>query len=120
MKGLLFSLVLGLGLLASGCGVFDVYRDQQMPAPRWSETHGQQAAPPMPPDALALPPVSSPSAGQLPPYWYWADQQQQGFDRYLQQQWMYYYQNRQPPPLFPRQPICTSTLLGGQIITTCR
>ena len=106
MKDLVVSVVLGLGLLASGCGVFDVYRDQQ-------------AAPQMPPDALTLPPVSSPSAGQLPPYWYWADQQQQEFDRYLRQQWMYYYQNRQPPPQFPRQPICTSTLLGGQVITTC-
>jgi len=120
MKDLVVSVVLGLGLLASGCGVFDVYRDQQMPAPRSSETHGQQAAPQIPSEAPALPPVTVPGVEQLPPYWYWADQQQQEFDRYLQQQWMYYYQNRQPPPQFPRQPICTSTLLGGQIITTCR
>src|SRR3989449_2996791 len=51
MKDLVVSVVLGLGLLASGCGVFDVYRDQQMPAPRSSETHGRQAAPQMPPEA---------------------------------------------------------------------
>src|SRR2546426_4867157 len=50
--------------------------------------------------------VTVPGVDQLPPYWYWADQQQQEFDRYLQQQWMYYYQNRQPPPQFPRPPIC--------------
>ena len=120
MKGVMFSCVLGLAVLASGCGVFDVYRDQQMPAPRSSATQDLQAAPQMPPDALTLPPVSTPRPEQLPPYWYWAEKQQQEFDRYLQQQWMYYYLNRQPPPQFSRPPICTSTLLGGQVITTCR
>src|SRR2546422_10191293 len=120
MKGLVVSLVLSLGLLASGCGVFDVYRDQQMPAPRSSATQDRQAAPQMPPDALTLPPVSSPRPEQLPPYWYWAEKQQQEFDRYLQQQWMYYYLNWQPPPQFSPPPICTSTLLGGQVITTFR
>ncbi len=119
MKGLLFSLVLTLGLLASGCGAFDIYRDGQVPASGSSATQDRQVAPQIPPDALMLPPVFSPSSGQLPPYWYWADQQRQEFDRYLQQQWMYYYLNRQPPPQFPRAPICTSTLLGGQVITTC-
>ncbi len=119
MKDLVVSLVLGLGLLASGCGVFDVYRDHQMPAPSSSETQGQQAAPQMPPEALTLPPVFSPSAGQLPPYWYWAEKEQLQFDQYLQQQWNLYYQNRQPPPQFSRPPICNSTILGGQVITTC-
>ncbi len=67
MKGVMFSCVLGLVVLASGCGVFDVYRDQQMDPPRVSAT-----------------------------------------------------QDRQQPPQFSRPPICTSTLLGGQVITTCR
>ncbi len=67
MKGVVFSFVLGLGVVASGCGVFDVYRDRQMDATRSSAT-----------------------------------------------------QDRQPPPQFSRPPICTSTLLGGQVITTCR
>jgi hypothetical protein len=31
MKGVVFSFVLGLGVVASGCGVFDVYRDRQRP-----------------------------------------------------------------------------------------
>ena len=119
MKGLVCGLVLGLGLLTSGCGVFDVYRDKQMPAPSPSQTQDRQTMSQMPPGALTLPPALSPSTGQLPPYWYWADKQRQEFDRYVQQQWMYYYLNRQPPPQFPRPPICQSTLLGGQVITHC-
>jgi len=98
MKDLVVSVVLGLGLLASGCGVFDVYRDQQMPAPRSSETHGRQAAPQMPPEALTLPPVFSPSTGQWPPYWHCAEKQQLQLDQYLQPQWMYYCHYRPPPP----------------------
>jgi hypothetical protein len=109
MKGVVYSLVLALGLLASGCGVFDAYRDRQMPAPEPSQPQARQA----------VPPVSSPRVGQLPPSWYWADKQQQQADRYLQQQWNFYNQNRQPPPQFQRPPICTSTLLGGQVITSC-
>jgi len=120
MKGWMFGLVLWLGLLAAGCGAFDVYRDQQMPGPRPSGTHDQHVAPRMPPDALAFPPVTVPGVEQLLPYWYWADKQQQVFDRHLQQQWMYYYLNRQPPPQFPRAPTCQSILLGGHVITTCR
>ncbi len=120
MKGLEGSLVLGLGLLVSGCGVFDVYRDKQIPTPSPPQMQDRQTMSQMPPDALTLPPALSPSTGQLPPYWYWADQQRQEFDRYIQQQWQLYYQNRQPPPQFFRPPICQSTLLGGQIITTCR
>ena len=120
MKGWMVGLVLGLGLLTSGCGVYDVYRDRQISVPESSGTHDEQVAPQMPPGALALPPVTVPGGEQLPPYWYWAEKQQQEFDRYLERQWMYYYLNRQPPPQFPRQPICTSTLLGGQVLTTCR
>lgn len=119
MKGLMFSLVLALGLLVSGCGVFDVYRDRQMPAPEPSQPQARQAVPQMPSETFTLPPVTSPRVEQLPPYWYWADKQQQQADRYLQQQWNFYNQNRQPPPQFPRAPICTSTLLGGQVLTTC-
>ena len=119
MKGVVFSLVLGLGVLASGCGVFDAYRDRQMPAPEPSQPQARQAVPQIPSEALTLPPVVSPRVEQLPPYWYWADKQQQQFDRALQQQWQFYYENRQPPPQFQRPPICTSTLLGGHVITTC-
>src|SRR5207245_5078174 len=108
MKDLVVSVVLGLGLLASGCGVFDVYRDQQIPAPRSSETHGRQAAPQMPPEALTLPPVFSPSTGQLPPYWYWAEKEQLQFEQYLQKQWLYYYQNRKQSPQFLITPIYNS------------
>src|SRR5256712_12619215 len=114
MKDLVVSVVLGLGLLASGCGVFDVYRDQQMPAPRSSETHGRQAAPQMPPAALPLPPGFSPSTGQLPPYWHWSEKKRLQFDQYLQPQWMYYYQNRPPAPQFPPPPIRHRTPPRGQ------
>ncbi len=120
MKGVVFSLVLGLGVLASGCGVFDVYRDKQIPTPSPPQTEDRQAMSQMPPGALTLPPVLSPSVEQMPPYWFWADKQQQQFDRYLEQQWNLYYQNRQPPPQFFRPPICQSTVLGGQVLTTCR
>ena len=120
MKGWMVGLVLGLGFLASGCGVFDVYRDRQMPVPGPPQPQTRQAVPQPPSGGPALPPVTSPSTDQLPPYWYWADKQQQEFDRYLQQQWMYYYLNRQPPPQFPRAPACQSILLGGHVITTCR
>ena len=120
MKGGVLSLVLALGLLASGCGVFDVYRDRQMPASEPFQPTTRQAVPPIPSEAPALPPLASPRVEQLPPYWYWADKQQQQADRYLQQQWQFYYENRQPPPQFQRPPICTSTLLGGQVLTTCR
>ena len=120
MKGWMVGLVLGLGFLASGCGVFDVYRDRQMPVPGPPQPQTRQAVPQPPSGGPALPPVTSPSTDQLPPYWYWADKQQQEFDRYLQQQWMYYYLNRQQPPQFPRAPICQSILLGGHVITTCR
>src|SRR3989442_14398887 len=109
MKDLVVRFVLGLGLLAWGCGVFDVSRDQQMPPSRSSETHGRQAAPQMPPEALTLPPVFSPSTGQLPPYWDWAEKEQLQFDQYWQQQCMYYYPKRQPAPQFHRPPICSST-----------
>ncbi|TLY21546.1 MAG: hypothetical protein E6K68_05845 [Nitrospirae bacterium] len=119
MKGWMVGLVLGLGLLTSGCGAFDIYRDRQMPVPSPPQPHTRQAVPQPPLETPAFPPAPSLSTDQLPPYWYWAEKQQQEFDRYLQQQWMYYYLNRQPPPQFPRQPICTSTLLGGQVITTC-
>jgi len=119
MKGLVVSLVLVLGLLASGCGVFDAYRDRQMPAPTSPDIQGQQVAPQLPPEALTLPPVFSPSTEQMPPYWFWAEKEKLQFDQYLQQQWNLYYQNRQPPPQFSRPPICNSTILGGQVITTC-
>ena len=119
MKGVVLTLVLGLGLLASGCGAFDVYRDRQTPVPEPSQPQTRQAVPQMPSEAPTLPPVTAPRGEQLPPFWYWADKQQQQADRYLQQQWQFYNQNRQPPPQFPRAPICTSTLLGGHVITTC-
>lgn len=119
MKGLMLSLVLGLGLLASGCGVFNVSRERQMPAPQPPQPQTRQAVPQMPSETFTLPPLSSPRGEQLPPFWYWADKQQQQADRYLQQQWQFYHQNRQPPPQFPRAPICTSTLLGGHVITNC-
>lgn len=119
MKGLMLSLVLGLGLVASGCGTLDELREgpKLLPSPPQAQT--QQAMPQTPSEAPVLPPVTLPSVGQLPPYWYWADKQQQQADRYLQQQWNFYSQNRQPPPQFSRPPICTSTLLGGHVITTC-
>jgi hypothetical protein len=120
MKSRTFGLVLGLGMLASGCGVFDVYRDRQWPAPTPSATQDLHVAPQVPSETPALPPVTAPDVAQLPPYWFWADQQQQAFDRYLQQQWLHYYQNRQPPPQFPPTPTCQSILLGGQVITICR
>jgi hypothetical protein len=119
VKGGVLSLVLALGLLASGCGVFDVYRDRQMPAPEPSQPQARQAVPQIPPEGFPLPPLASPRVAPQPPYWYWADKQQQRADRYLQQQWQFYYENRQPPPQFQRQPICTSTLLGGQVLTNC-
>ena len=119
MTGVVYSLVLALGVLASGCGGFDVYRDRPMPAPEPSQPPARQAVPQMPSETLTLPPVTSPRVEQLPPSWYWADKQQQRADRYLQQQWQFYYENRQPPPQFPRAPICTSTLLGGHVLTTC-
>jgi hypothetical protein len=119
MKGLVFSLVLGVVLLAAGCGTLDELRDGPKPVPAPPQPQTRQAAPQAPSEAPALPPVTLPSVGQLPPYWYWADKQQQQFDRYLQQQWQFYNQNRQPPPQFPRAPICTSTLLGGHVITNC-
>lgn len=119
MKSVVFTLALGLGVLAGGCGTLDELRNGPKPLPRPSQPQAQQAVPQVPSEVLIPPPVSSPSAGQVPPYWYWADKQQQQFDRYLQQQWQFYYLNRQPPPQFSRPPICTSTLLGGQVITTC-
>lgn len=112
-------LVLGLGLLASGCGVFDVSREGQMPASQPPRPQTRPAAPQAPLEAPPLPPGGSPRGEQLPPFWYWADKQQQQADRYLQQQWQFYQQNRQPPPQFPRAPLCTSTLLGGHVITNC-
>jgi len=119
MKGLVFGFVLGLGLLASGCGTLDTLRESPMPVPEPPQPQTRQAVPQAPEEPLTLPPASLPSVGQMPPFWYWADQQKLGFDRYLQQQWNFYYRNRQPPPQFPRAPICHSTLLGGQVITTC-
>lgn len=119
MKGGVLSFVLAVGLLTSGCGVFDAYRDRQIPVPELSQPQTRQAAPQAPLEAPPLPPVVSPRVEQLPPYWYWADKQRQQADRYLQQQWNFYNQNRQPPPQFPRAPICHSTLLGGQVITSC-
>ena len=119
MKSLMVSLIVGLGLLASGCGVFDVFRDRQMLAPGPPQPQTHQVVPQIPPETFILPPVMLPSVEQLPPYWYWADKQQQQFDRYLQQQWNLYYQNRQPPPQFTRPPICNSALLGGQVLTNC-
>ncbi len=119
MKGRVLSLVLTVGLLTLGCGVFDVSREGQLPAPQPPQPQTRQAVPQAPLEAPPLPPVVSPRGEQLPPFWYWSDKQQQQADRYLQQQWQFYQQNRQPPPQFPRPPICTSTLLGGQVITTC-
>ena len=122
MKVGLCSLALGLGLLFSGCATLDELRDGPTPLPLQTQTQtwSQQTTPQIPSEAFTLPPVTSPRVEQLPSYWYWADKQQQQFDRYLQQQWNLYYQNRQPPPQFTRPPVCTSTFLGGQVITTCQ
>jgi hypothetical protein len=107
-----------LGLLAVGCAALDQYREGPPPA-------SPQAGPPTPPtrtpDTALPPPLAlTPDPNQLPPHWYWSERQQLQTDRYLQDQWQFYNQNRQPPRPFQRPPTCTSTLLGGQIITTCR
>lgn len=86
MKGLVLSLILGLGLLASGCGTLDELRDGPKPVPKLPQAQTQQAVPQTPSEVPTLPPVTSPRVEQLPPYWYWADKQQQQSDRYLQQQ----------------------------------
>ena len=120
MKGMVFSLVLGLELLAVGCGTLDQYREGPPPVTPQAQAPGQQVAPPIPSAGFTPPPGSLPDPSQFPPFWYWSDQQHLQVDRYLQQQWQFYNQNRQPPPQFQRPPICNSTLIGGQIITTCR
>ena len=119
MKSRLVSLIAGLGLLASGCGFFDVYRDRQVPEPAQSQPHTRQAVPSFPSELPALPPITSPGVEQMPPYWYWADKQQQQFDRYSQQQRNFYQQNRTPPPQFQRPLNCQSIQMGGQIVTNC-
>jgi hypothetical protein len=120
VKGVVFSFVLGLELLAVGCAALDQYREGPPPVTQPAQAQAQQIAPQAPAPGLTLPPGPPPDPSQFPPFWYWSDQQRQQSDRYLQQQWQFYNQNRQPPPQFQRPPICTSTLLGGQIITTCR
>lgn len=118
LKGVVLSLV--LGLLATGCAALDQYREGPPPVTQPTQAPGQQVAPQVPSTGLTPPPGPPPDPSQFPPFWYWSDQQLQQSDRYLQQQWQFYNQNRQPPPQFQRPPICTSTLIGGQVITTCR
>ena len=120
MKSMAVGLVLGLGLLASGCGALDQYREGPQPVAQPAQAPVQEVAPQAPATDLAPPSASPPDPSQLPPYWYWSDKEQQQFYRYLQQQWQFYCQNKQPPPQFTRPPVCTSTLLGGQVLTTCR
>jgi hypothetical protein len=120
MKVGVFGLALGLGLLTSGCGTLDELRDGPKPVPKLPQVQTQQVVPQVPSESPTPPTVTVPRVEQLPPYWYWSDKQQQQADRYLQQQWNFYNQNRQPPPQFPRAPICESTVLGGQVLTTCR
>jgi hypothetical protein len=120
MKCVVFILVLGLGLLAVGCGALDQYRNGPPPVTQPAQAPGQQVTPQIPSAGLMPPPGPPPNPSQFPPFWYWSDQQLQQSDRYLQQQWQFYNQNRQPPPQFQHPPICQSTLLGGQVITTCR
>jgi hypothetical protein len=120
MKGMVFNLVLGLELLAVGCGMLDQYRNGPPPVTQPAQAPGHQVAPQVPSAGLAPPPGLPPDPSQFPLFWYWSDQQLQRSDRYLQQQWQFYNQNRQPPPQFQHPPICQSTLLGGQVITTCR
>jgi len=120
MKGMGCSLVFGLGLLAAGCAALDEYREG--PPPVTQPAQAQQVVPQAEAPASGLTPLPGPppDPSQFPPFWYWSDRQLQQSDRYLQQQWQFYNQNRQPPPQFQRPPICNSTLIGGQIITTCR
>ena len=116
MKAFVISLVVGLGLLASGCAATVPTREAEIPVPTVIHKQTQQAESP---SADQLPPASSPGSGLTPPAWYWMEQPQRRLENQLQQQWNFYNQNRQPPPQFPRAPICHSTLLGGQVITHC-
>ncbi len=107
--------------MLSGCGMFDVYRDRQMPDSEPSPPKREVAAPkPVLPELPPLAPLVPPRNEQMPPAWYWSEKQQMETDRQKREQAQFYRENRQAPPMFPNPPVCTSTLLGGSVITTCR
>jgi len=117
LRVFVISLVVGLGLLGSGCASTAPTREGTSPVPVVIHTQTPQAQ--APPAADVLPPTSSPGSGLTPPAWYWMEQPQRRLENQLQQQWNSYYQNRQPPPQFSRPLNCQSIQMGGQIITNC-
>ena len=117
MKFLVLSLVVGFGLLASGCASTHLDGEGEQTVPFVIQRPILQA--PVP-GAEGSPPLAiTPGVGLTPPAWYWMEQPNHQLDRQLQQQWNSYNQNRTPAPQFPRVPICQSVQMNGQIVTTC-
>lgn len=117
MKVFMLSLVVGFGLLASGCALGNLAGEGEQSVPLVIQRPVQQAAVPGP-ESLP-PPTWVPGSGLTPPAWYWMEQPNLLLDRQLQQQWNSYYQNRIPPSRFPVAPICHSVQMNGQIVTNC-
>ena len=117
MKSRMVSLIVGLGLLASGCATTAPTREAESQVPTVIHTQTQQAQSPSATDLL--PPASSPGSGLTPPAWYWMEQPKRRLENQLQQQWNFYHQNRTPAPQFPRPLNCQSIQMGGQIVTNC-